>query len=196
MVLVTILCAAGARAASTGCVPAGAKTVAAAGDARLYVKGGTLYGCLGAAQTLLGGAPSARRLGATRVALYALTTRYAGIDTLTMGVDNLASKVSIVDLRSGATLASEPATTPELRAESFVAVTAIDLDAAGTLAWIGSRSAVGAFTPIYEVHTLTAAGSARLLASGPKIAPHSLALRGEMLSWRQAGRTRTRTIAP
>jgi len=102
--------------------------------------------------------------------------------------------VSVVDLATGATLTSAPATTPENRAESFIAVTSIVIDRHGTVAWIGSRSAVGAFTPIYEVHALDAEGQDRLLASGVAIAPRSLALTGETLSWRQRGRARTATI--
>jgi len=188
IVSVVLAAGGGAAAAATACTPAGARTLATAGNAALYVQDGALYGCLGAARTLLGGAPGSRQLGATRVALYALSPRYAGLDTARMGVDTFASSVSIVDLRSGSTLASAAATTPELRAESFVTATAIAIARNGTLAWIGSRSAVGAFTPIYEVHTLTATGAERMLASSPKIAPHSLALTGTTLSWRQSGR--------
>ena len=91
---------------------------------------------------------------ATRVALYALSPRFAGIDSVRMGVDTFASSVSIVDLSRGATIASAPATTPENRAEAFISATALAIDRHGTLAWIGSRSAVGAFpAPIYEVST-------------------------------------------
>jgi hypothetical protein len=177
------------------CVPASARTLAAAGGARLYVLGSELFGCLGSTRILLGGAPDSRPLGVTRVARYALAPRFAGIATLRMGVDTLAASVSIVDLRAGATVASAPATTPELRAESFVDVSAIVIDARGTLAWIGSRSAVGAFTPIYEVHTLAGTGADRLLASSTAIAPHSLQLRGGTLSWRQSGHRQTATIS-
>ena len=102
-----------------------------------------------------------------------------------MGVDTLGSSVSVVDLATAATLASAPATTPEDRAESFIAVTALVIDRRGTIAWIGSRSAVGAFTPIYEVHTLSAAGRNRLLASGAGLAPRSLLLYGTRILWRQ-----------
>jgi hypothetical protein len=181
--------------APSGCVPAGARTVAAAGRARLYVEGSELFGCLGSARTLLGGAPGARRVGATRVARFALASPYAGIATLLMGVDTLASSVSIVDLRTRATVASTPATTLERLPESFVDVSAIAIDDRGTAAWIGSRSAIGAPTPIYEVHTLTSAGAERLLASSAAIAPDSLRLRGATLSWRQDGRRRIVTIA-
>jgi hypothetical protein len=186
----------GGGALASGCVPDGARTVAAAGGARLYIEGGALFGCLGATRTRLGGAPGSPHLGATRVVRFALAPRYAGIDTLTMGVDTLESTVSIVDLTTGATSASAPATTPERRAESFINATALAIDRQGTLAWIGSRSAIGVPAPTYEVHTLTRRGTGSLLASSARIAPHSLRLRATTLSWRQGGRTHTRSIAP
>ena len=192
----TVLAPASAAAAPAGCAATGAKLLAAAGGARLYVQGADLYGCLGSRRTLLGGAPGVRRLGATRVALYALAPREAGIDTITMGIDTFASQVSIVDLHTGRTVASAPATTPEMRAESFITVTVLAIDARGTLAWIGSRSAIGSSTPTYEVHALTAAGARRLLASSTKIAPHSLTLHGRTLGWVDGGSARTATLAP
>jgi hypothetical protein len=183
-----------AAGASASCAPAAARTLATSGSARLYVEQGALYGCLGSRRTRLGAAPGQRRLAATRIGLYALSPRYVGFDTVQMGVDNLDATVSIVDLATGAAVARVPATTPEDRAESFIGVRALTIDRAGTLAWIGSRSGVGAFTPIYEVHTLDAGGDDRLLASGADIAPRSLALRGTQLRWRQGGRLRSRTI--
>jgi hypothetical protein len=179
---------------SAGCAPVGARTLAASGSARLYVAQGTLYGCLGARRTRLGAAPGQRRLAATRIGLYALSPRYAGFDTVQMGVDNLDASVSIVDLATAATVAGAPATTPEDRAESFIGVRALAIDRGGTLAWIGSRSGVGAFTPIYEVHTLDVAGRDRLVASGADIAPDSLSLHGTKLRWRQGGRLRSSAI--
>ena len=145
---------------------------------------------------MLGNAPATRRPGSLRVALYALAPRYAGIDTLAMGVDTLSSQLSIVDLRSGLTVARAAATTPEKLPESFVTATALRIDAHGTLAWIGSRNAISQRTPIYEVHALTAAGSARLIASGAQIAPHSLALAGTTVGWSDGGVARTATLAP
>jgi hypothetical protein len=168
--------------------------VASAGAARMYVLSGGLYGCLGARRTRLGAAPSARPLASVRVALFALSPGYAGIATATTGVDTFSSVVSVVDLRSGATLASAPATTPERRAESFVTVRSIAVDPRGTVAWIGARSAVGAFTAVYEVHTLTRGGRERLLASSTEIAPGSLRLDGETLHWLAEGRTASATL--
>ena len=186
VVLAVVALAPGARAAQASCPPSGARTLAVNGAAYLYTQSGSLYGCLGTRATRLGAAPAVRLPGAPRVALYALGPRYAGIALASMGVDTSSSVVAVVDLRSGRTVARAPATTPERRAESFISVTALLLDPHGTLAWIGARSAVGAFTPIFEVHTLTTAGANHLLASSAQIDPRSLTLAGETLHWRQA----------
>jgi hypothetical protein len=195
-VLALAVAAAPPAAATTGCAPSGAHVLAASGGARIYVAGSKLAGCVAGRRTVLGNAPAVRRPGSRRVALYALGPRFAGIDTLTMGVDTLSSQLSIVDLRSGRTVATAAATTPERLPESFVTATALRIDTHGTLAWIGSRSAIGQRIPVYEVHTLTAAGSARLVASGPRIAPHSLTLAGTTLSWSDGGAARNATLVP
>ena len=62
-------------------------------------------------------------------------------------------------------------------------VAAMLIDDHGTVAWIGSRSAVGQRTPVFEVHTLTSAGRNRLLASASTIDPRSLKLSDEALRW-------------
>jgi hypothetical protein len=193
VLLAPLAIATGAAAAPAGCVPAGLGTLRASGAARIFSQGSTLYGCLGARTTRLGSLRPTTPFPATRVALYALSPRYAGIDTVEMGVDTLSSTVKLVDLQAGRTTATAAATTPERRAESFVSVTAIALSATGTLAWIGERSAVGAFTPIYEVHTLSAAGH-RLLASAANIRPRSLRLHGDTLSWQAGGHNSSATL--
>lgn len=186
-----ILALAASGAGATGsCAPAGSKTLAVAGSARLYSHGGALFACLGARRTRLGAVSPTRPFPATKIALYALSARYAALDRTDMGVDTFASTVTLVDLRSGATVATAAATTPENRAESFVTVGSIVVDAKGTMAWIGRRSAIGALTPTLEVHTLSAT-AARLLASAGDIDATSLKLNGETLTWRQGGARRS-----
>ncbi len=192
--LVAVAAATSAGAAAASCAPAAAKALARTGAAQIYSAGGYVYGCLGARTTLLGAGP---RLGpGLRVARFALSARYAGVARVVSGIDSSSAAVALVDLRSGATLARAQATTPENRPESFIGVSAIAIDARGTLAWIGSRAAVGAFTPIYEVHALSTAGAARLLASATDIAPHSLTLQRNTLRWRQSRRTRAIRLTP
>jgi hypothetical protein len=109
-----------------------------------------------------------------------------------MGVDTLASTLGLVSLRTGATIASAPATTPERAAESFSTATKLVVSADGTLAWIGRRSAIGALTPVYEVHSLSGARGDRLLQSST-LEPRSLTIRGNTLTW-STGSHRSSTI--
>ncbi len=186
------LALAGAAGAGGSCAPAGSRVLASSGVAALYRAGGSVYGCLGSRDTLLG--PSSALSHPTRIARQVLAGRFAGVDVAQMGVDTFASSVKVVDLASGATVASAPATAALRRPESFIQVSAMAITPAGTLAWIGSASAIGMPAPTYEVRTLH--GSAqRLLARGPRIDPHSLALSGTTLRWRQDGRTATASIA-
>ena len=114
-----------------------------------------------------------------------------------MGVDT-SSSVDRLDRRprhAAGRVARAPATTPEKLPESFVSVDGALLDRHGTLAWIGSRSAVGAFTAdLRGAHAHDAPAPDRLLASGaPDRATLAARVAGETLRWRQAQRARTRT---
>jgi hypothetical protein len=191
-VALALLALAGGAGAAASCAPAGATVLASSGSAQLYSAGPNVYGCLGSRDTLLGPGPALRH--PTRIAREVLAGRYAGVDVAQMGVDTFESTVKIVNLATGATVASAPATRPLGRPESFIQVTAMAITAGGTLAWIGSASAIGMPAPIYEVRTLHGA-SERLLASGARIGPQSLVLTGATLRWRQNGRTRTASLA-
>jgi hypothetical protein len=175
------------------CVPAKAKTLRASGAARIFSQGYTLYGCLGARTTRLGSLRGTVPFPARRITLYALSPRYAALDDVDMGVDTFASTVTLIDLRSGRTIATSPATTPERAPESFVTVTAIRVGATGTLAWIGERTAIGMPQQIFEVHAL-AAGKNRLLASATDVAPKSLRLRENIVSWQAGGHSMSATL--
>jgi hypothetical protein len=189
--LMALASSAGANPA--GCVPAASTPLRASGAARIYSQGSALFGCLGPRRTRLGSLRGTLPFPARRVVLYALSPRYAATDTVDMGVDTLASTVALIDLESGKTTATAPATTPERAAESFVSVTAIRVNATGTLAWIGKRSAIGALEPIYEVHALLA-GKDRLLASTRAIRPSALQLHANALSWLTGGHKHSTTL--
>jgi hypothetical protein len=190
VVLAPLALAAGAGAAPASCVPGGAKTLVAAGSARLYSQGSQLYGCLGTRRTRLGALRGTVPFPATRIALYALGSRYAGIDKTVMGVDTFNSTVTLIDLRTGVVTATAAATTPPRRPQSFITVASMVVDSKGTLAWIGQRSAIGLPAPTFEVHALTASHN-RLLASAANIAPKSLQLHGETLTWHAGGQTKS-----
>jgi hypothetical protein len=193
IVLAPLVLAIGARAAPASCVPSAGKTLLTSGPARLYSQGAQLYGCLGSRRTRLGALRGTVPFPATRIVLYALSSRFAGIDNADMGVDTFSSTVALFDLRSGARIATAAATTPERRAESFLTVTSMVVDVKGTLAWIGQRSAIGVTTPTLEVHALNAAHN-RLLASAADISPKSLRLHGETLTWQAGGHTKSTTL--
>jgi hypothetical protein len=190
---VTLALASGAVAAPTSCAPTAAKTLRSSGPARIYSEGTQLYGCLGARRTHLGPLRGSVPFPATRIARYALSGRYAAVDKVDMGVDTFSSIVALIDLRTGATIATAPATTPEQRPESFITVTAMVVDPNGTLAWIGERSAIGVPAPTFEVHALTRSRN-RLVASAANIAPKSLRLHGDTLTWLTDGQTKSATL--
>jgi hypothetical protein len=190
--LALALSAALAGAAPAGCVPSGSKPLRASGPARIYSRGAMLYGCVGSRRTLLGSLQGTTPFPARRVTRYALSSGYAATDTVDMGVDTLASSVTLVDLRTGATIATAPATTPESRPESFLTVTAIAVNANGAAAWIGERSAIGQRKPVYEVHALVGADNRLLASATAKLA--ALRLQGNKLSWQAAGQTHSATL--
>jgi hypothetical protein len=193
VMIVPLALAATAGATSASCVPAAATTLRSSGAARIYSLGSALYGCLGTRRTRLGPLRGTVPFPATRITRFTLSSRYAGVDRVEMGVDTLNSTVSLVNLGTGATIATAPGTTPERRPESFITVTAMVVDAKGTLAWIGERSAIGVSAPTYEVHALNADRD-RLLANSATIAATSLRLRGETISWREGRHTRSASL--
>ena len=190
--VIGLIAAPGAR---RDCLPRAAKVLARSGDASLFSSGGHLYGCLGARTTRLGPLAARGRLAPTRVAQYALAGSYAGIDLAAMGIDTFDSKLVVIDLATGRRTASAPATSPENRAESFITANSLVIDQSGTIAWVGRRSAVGAFTPTYEIRTLGAHGG-RLLDSGAHIRAASLVLSGHDLSWTDGTRRRHAKLEP
>ena len=186
------LSAALAGAAPAGCVPSGSRPLRASGPARIYSRGTVLYGCVGSRRTLLGSLRGTAPFPARRVTLYALSARYAATDTVDMGVDTLASSVAVVDLRTGATIATAPATTPPNRPESFLTVAAIAVNANGAAAWIGQRSAIGQPKPVYEVHALVGGRNRLLATTTAKVS--ALDLEGDKLSWQAGGQTHSETL--
>jgi hypothetical protein len=186
--LALVILAASASAAGSGCAATGAKVLKASHAARLYSVGTTLYGCLGSRRTRLGALKGTPASPATRVARYSLASPYAGIDTFEMGVDTFSSTVSTVDLGSGKTIATAPATSPQARAESFVSVRAMALNRDGVLAWIGERSAIGVSEPTYELHLLQAEDDSTVAAGTVPIL--TLALTRTRLSWTDATKSR------
>jgi hypothetical protein len=174
-----------ASAATTGCAPAGAKVLKASGSARVYSSNGYYYGCLGTRRTRLGalaGTPSvAPASPATRIARFALAAPYVALDTVQIGVDDFASSVSIIDLRSGVRLANDAAAKAPPRAEFFITVTELALNANGVLAWVARIGAVAQAQPNYELHLLEHRSN-EIVAAGT-IPIVGLALTRRRVSW-------------
>ncbi|MGD0386044.1 MAG: hypothetical protein ABSB73_07895 [Solirubrobacteraceae bacterium] len=193
--LTLVALASSAGAAPASCAPPASKTLRASGAARIYSVGSELFACLGARRTALGTLRGTVASPARRVVLYTLNRRYAAVDTVEMGVDTLASTVTLFDLSTATALASAPATTPARAAESFVSVTELAVNATGTLAWIGRRSAVGTSTAVYELHVLTAHHET-LIATGTGVID-SMIVKPTTLSWRfGSGPRRSISLAP
>ena len=103
--------------------------------------------------------------------------------------------IVVRDLRNGRVLrrlpTGTPATPPENPGDVGVGgATAIVLKSDGAVAWI---VAVNGKTTEYQVHTVDKTGS-RTVASGPEIAPSSLALVGSTLYWTQGGKPMSATL--
>jgi hypothetical protein len=129
-----------------------------------------------------GGGPSGTRLItlAGRIVAYedyALTgqTPNAAYDDVVL-VRNLGNGLLVHEVPTG------PALEPEHVGRGRAA--AIVLKADGSVAWING---FGLNPSRYEVHALDRSGE-RVLASGPDVAPHSLALAGNTLYWTQGGK--------
>jgi hypothetical protein len=180
--------ASSAGASSQACVPKGFEALRASGPARVYTHGSALFGCLGARTTRLGTLGGTSPFPARRVVLYALSSRYVGVDTVDMGVDTLASTVTLFDLATGRQVASAPATTGEPAAESFSSVTRMKVNRIGVLAWVGRRSAVGALQPMYELRVIANGRIGAIAAGGVPLV--LLALNDRRLLYRFSGRAR------
>ncbi len=71
--------------------------------------------------------------------------------------------------------------------------TAIVVKSDGAVAWIAQDAVEGLLPYSYQVHALDKTGS-RVLAVGPEIEPHSLALAGGTLYWLQGGKPMSATL--
>jgi hypothetical protein len=189
----------GAAAARRSCGPAGARTLADDGIARIYTMAALrrqplaparVYGCAS-------GSTKAVVLGGGNheyVELATLGGRFAGYALRSMGVDTGFTRVRVMDLRSGSVIDDTAATSPVTRPESFTSVTGLVVNARGHVAWVGSKSAIGVGRPTYEVRKIDSPGEA-LLDASPAIGAQSLRLRGTQLSWTHGRARRTARLA-
>jgi DNA-binding beta-propeller fold protein YncE len=129
------------------------------------------------------------RLGGPDIVLAGHVVAYElGFSVPDMGVPESGESEDVVyvtDLLTGRTLHRVPTGTPSHPNPSEIGIgspTTIVVKPDGSVAWIVAT----AEATVYEVHAVDKAGR-RLLASGPDIAPNSLALAGSTLYWTQGG---------
>jgi hypothetical protein len=113
--------------------------------------------------------------------------------------------VTVRDLATGKIVHSVPTGTPAHpeppRTENGLTrhnvgigpTTAIVVKSDGAVAWIAQDAVEGLLPYSYQVHVLDKTGS-RVLAVGPEIEPHSLALVGSTLYWLQGGKPMSATL--
>lgn len=190
--------AASSRAASTRaarrCGPSSAKTLVADAVARIYERGGQVFGCAqGAPRSYLLGS-SSRSPRQSRAGPVALAGRVAAYGLSSYGVDTVSAAVVVRRLSDGKQLRDDGAVTRPSGPESFDAVERVVLKRDGSIAWTASaRSVISEHVSELEVNRDDARGRA-LLDSGPRIATGSLRLRGSRLTWRDGSATRSATL--
>jgi hypothetical protein len=72
-------------------------------------------------------------------------------------------------------------------------VTSVVVKPNGAVAWIGVASSIISHRSQVEVDAASGASS-RVLERGSRIDPHSLRLRGSLLTWSDGGRTRSASL--
>lgn len=180
--------------AAAACGPAGARTLAASGVARVYVAGKTAYGCSihGSKPYRLG--QRATCLGAPRVDPVQVSGELAAYGLEQCGVDTGSTQVVLRRLTDGRRLRSAPATTSP-GVESYQSVGSLVLKSDGAVAWIGDGSSIVRHAHKIEVYKADSHGSVRLIDAGAAVAPGSLRLRGSKLTWMHGSARRAATLS-
>jgi hypothetical protein len=176
------------------CGPPHAKTLAADRVARIYSRGGEVYGCAAGARRsyLLGSSSRSIRQG--RVGPAALAGRIAAYGLTSYGVDTVSASVVVRSLRDGKQLHTDPGTSRPVGAEFLESVDRVVLKRDGSVAWTSTAgSIVSGHRSEIEVNRDDLRGRT-LLDSGAGIAPDSLRLHGSQLSWRDGAATRYGTL--
>jgi hypothetical protein len=177
---------------SSPCGPAGARTLAADGVARVYAVGNDVFGCasggsrpykLGQRNTCVGTARVGPVVVAAKLTAYALSR---------CGVDTGFTQVIVKRLTDGAQLRALAATSPP-GPESFQSVDSLTLKSDGAVAWIATGSSIVGGRKLIEVRKADRDGDA-LLDSGGAVDSASLRLHHSRLSWKHGSTTRTATL--
>lgn len=195
MLLVAVgACGSSTAAARARCGPISAHTLAADAGVRVYLKAGTVYGCSSRTRHVTRLGTSSSCIRAQRAGPFAVAGQLVAYGVESCGVDTGSSEVLVRRLSDGKVMLARAAMTGFLGPEAYSSVTAIVVRADGAVAWIGSGSSIIRHSREIEVHD--AKGSfARLLDSGASIAPRSLRLHHERLTWRHGSTSRSATLS-
>ena len=187
------------------CGPAGATTLAASSQARVYAWRGGVFGCSFAHRRSFRLGSTERSLREDAVSPVALAGSDAAYGRSNFGIDTVMSAVAVTRLTDGKQLADFAATSIG-RPEGVQSVASVVVKRDGAVAWIGTdHSLVARGRDVVEVHAVDAAAlpmpsvppsptAGRLLDSGPQVAPGSLRLHGSTLTWKHGAAVRHATL--
>ena len=188
-------CGSSAGASSTGsttgsasaatvarCGPAGAVTLAASSQARVYRQGLSIYACAPGhgAPYRLGSAGSC--INSTRIGAAAAAGPIAAYAATQCGIDTGSTTIVVLDVATRHKLAVLGSYSGPAAAESYEDVGSIVDDRSGHAAWIVSEGSIVAHKKTIEVVRRSGAG-VQVVASGSTIGLASLRLRGSTISW-------------
>lgn len=199
--LAGVALAAGGPAQANGsdsrCALKGSRTVAKTASARVFKRNGNTYACLYSAnrRVRLGTYGHGPSDGGSGQRGFQLAGRYVAFEDFQRDFDFNVFQVMVVNLRSGRRVIRVD--TGETPGGALVAgigpTTRIRLRATGQVAWIAQDISTSATH--YEVRKQEGRRTT-LLAQGADIAPQSLGLVGNGLSWSQGGEPKRATLGP
>jgi hypothetical protein len=199
----TLALACGASAVSTGhgasstsrCAPHGAHTLARSRSVRVYSLGGSgtfaqrTYACSersGATARLHGQAR-----GPDPLSNFALAENVLGYSDYSFGVDSGCTSITVFDVAHRRTLRAlaQVACTVDAGFIRLGTVSGLVVTQRGSVAWISSTGRRGAQS--FQVRAAQTSGPVALLDQGPAIAPGSLRIAGNEVSWQDGTRRLT-----
>jgi hypothetical protein len=185
--------ASGASARGAGCGPSKARTLAADRLARVYSRGGRVYGCADGTHTsyVLGSASNS--MGQGRVGPIALAGVDAAYGRTTSGVDVISAEVVVKNLTDGRILRDEGATAGNFGPETAQQVDSIVVKPDGSVAWIASIDSLISNRGTTQVRKSDRTRRTSL-ESSRRIKPDSLRLSRSQLSWRSGSARKTATL--
>jgi hypothetical protein len=177
-----------ARAAPSGCDPAGSTTVARSHDARLFTsRGGALYGCLFATQRPLflntGTLPVAAPRTRGPFAAFAVPAHHDGATDEEVRATIYSIGLCRRDARrfkyAGPAGEAGPGKSP---------VSDLVVSRYGDVAWIARPAHPGGYYALMKLDATTNPRAPRVMAFTRELAPRSLRLSGTRFSWSEGGR--------